>query len=98
MTRKEKFNWNFQEIVKTFSNQPSFYSSKRIERALIFINAIVGLDIGIYYLMVNDKLDWTAVVAIYSAQMLYAGYQTTRIFADKKQENGTTTGKEGQPS
>lgn len=75
--------WFGREILKTFSNQPSFFSSKRIERALIFVNANVVLDLCVNELVKQGKIDELGAVAIYTAQMIYAGYQTKQIFNEK---------------
>lgn len=79
----KRLKWHLKELCKTFSNQPSFYSSKRIERAVIFVNANVMLDIMVWWLAKHDKLDYLGVIGIYAAQMVYAGYQTKQIFKDK---------------
>ncbi len=76
--------WHFWELVKTFSGEPSFYSSKRIERMLIFVNANISLDLIIGWLTKHDKLDYMGAIGIYVAQMAYAGYQTKQISKDDK--------------
>lgn len=50
---------------------------------MTFLNAMIALDICIYWLLVHDKITWEGSVGIYTAQMLYAGYQTKQIFNDK---------------
>lgn len=75
--------WFFRELVKTLSSEPSYFSSKRLERLFIFINANIILDICVDYLLKHDKIDYIAAVAIYSAQMIYAGYNTKQIFNEK---------------
>ncbi|WP_298838827.1 hypothetical protein [uncultured Clostridium sp.] len=82
-TKWEYVKWFLLQIVLTFSDQPSFFSSKRIERFMIFLNANIALDISIHYLLKHDKMDYIAAVAIYTAQMIYAGYQTKQIFNEK---------------
>ena len=60
----------------------------------IFLNANVLLDLCVRHLVMVDKLDYIGAVAIYSAQMVYAGYQTKQIFNDtkiKKDENLNTS-------
>ena len=42
-TKTEAVKWFFIQILLTFSDQPSFFSSKRIERFMIFINANILL-------------------------------------------------------
>lgn len=78
----DKLKWRFGELEKTFSNQPSFYASKRIERAIIFLNAVILLDVMSIILLREDKIDYVAAVFIFSAQMCYAGYQTVQIRKD----------------
>lgn len=82
-TKTDFVKWFFTEILLTFSNEPSFFSAKRIGRSFIIINANIGLDITVYLLLKNDKIDYAGAVAIYSAQMIYAGYQTKQIFNEK---------------
>ena len=82
-TKMEFVKWFFLQILLTFSDQPSFFSAKRIGRTFIVLNANIGLDIAVYYLLKHDKIDYIAAVAIYSAQMIYAGYQTKQIFNEK---------------
>jgi hypothetical protein len=84
--RWNNFKWFVKEVVKTFSNKPSFFSSKRIERAIIFVNANIMLDLMTWHLLKTEKIDYIAAVAIYAAQMVYAGYQTKQIFKDKTDE------------
>lgn len=78
--------WFCSEMLKTFSKDPnvkSFFCSKKVERFGIFLNANIGLDICIHWLLVHDKITWEGSVGIYTVQMLYAGYQTKQIFNDK---------------
>lgn len=77
------FCWFFREMLKTFSKQPSFFCSKKVERFMIFLNANIALDICIHWLLVHDKITAEGSVIIYTVQMLYAGYQTKQIFNDK---------------
>ena len=80
----EYVRWFFWQVLLTLSAQESFFSSKRLERLFIFLNANIMLDICVYHLMQVDKLDWTGCAAIYSAQMVYAGFQTKQIFNEVK--------------
>jgi len=80
----EYVRWFFWQILLTFTAQESFFSSKRIERMFIFLNANVVLDLCVRHLIMVQKLDYIGAVAIYSAQMVYAGYQTKQIFNDTK--------------
>lgn len=94
--------WFCREMLKTFSKQPSFFCSKKVERFGIFLNAMIALDICIHWLLVHDKITWEGSVGIYTVQMLYAGYQTKQIFNDKTKIVTTSetdnTGSEGSSS
>ncbi len=83
----KRLKWHLKELCKTFSNEHSFYSSKRIERAIIFVNANVMLDMMCYHLVKTGKMDDIGAIGIYAAQMVYAGYQTTQIFKDTPKES-----------
>ena len=75
-----RLKWHLKELNKTLSHEPSHYSSKRIERMILFVNAIVLLDLFVW--KQYAKLTTTEIVAIFTAQMLYAGFQTKQIFKD----------------
>lgn len=79
--------WFITEIIKTFSNEPSFFSSKRIERMMIFINAMTFLDVMMLALIKADKIDPTSAVTLFAAQMAYAGWTTKQIFNEKPKTN-----------
>lgn len=83
----EKIKWRIKELEKTFSASPSFYSSKRIERAILFTNALILFDVIIIDLYKHDKIDYIAAIAILGAQLAYCGYQTKQIFKDKPATN-----------
>lgn len=81
-----RLKWHLKELAKTFSNEKSHYSSKRIERAFIFMNANIMLDLLVLYLTFKGKLDAMDAIGFYTVQMLYAGYQTKQIAKDPKPE------------
>lgn len=90
----EYMRWFFWQMLLTLTASESFFSSKRLERFVIFINANILLDICVYHLVSDGKLDWEGSVGIYVAQMAYAGFQTKQIFNDlkmKKDENLNTS-------
>lgn len=74
------FRWAVVELVYTFSNRPSFFARKRIESFVLFINAMILLDI--WYIAMFKKIDYIASIAVFTAQMVYAGYQVTQIRKD----------------
>ena len=81
--------WFIIEIRKTFSNEPSYFSSKRIERYLLFMGAFTSV---MFYIWTHTKtLLYTEILALTGALFLYAGYtlnvtQKEKI-TDKKDEN-----------
>jgi hypothetical protein len=79
-----RLQWHVKELNKTLSNEPSHYSSKRLERMLLFVSANIIVDIGTIYLLFHDKLDWVGLGGIYAAKMVYAGFQTKQISKDVK--------------
>jgi hypothetical protein len=83
----DKIKWRIKEVEKTFSSKDSFYSSKRIERSIIFINAIVIFDLMVIDLYRHDKIDYLSAIAIFGTQLAYAGFQTKQIFKDKPAQN-----------
>lgn len=90
----EYVRWFFWQMILTLTSHESFFSSKRLERFAIFLNANVLLDICVYHLVQVGKLDWEGSVGIYVAQMAYAGFQTKQIFNDlkmKKDANNTNS-------
>jgi hypothetical protein len=90
----EYVRWFFWQMLLTLTAHESFFSSKRVERLLIFLNANILLDICVHHLVSVGKLDWEGSVGIYTAQMIYAGFQTKQIFNDlkmKKDENSNTS-------
>lgn len=91
----EFIKWFCWEMLKTFSKQPSFFCSKRVERFGIFLNANILLDICVHWLLVHDKMDMSTSVVVYAAQMVYAGYQTKQIFNEKPKTTVEADSKEG---
>lgn len=78
----KRMKWHMKQIRLTLSNEPSEYSSKRIERMILFLNANIMVDIGFYILLQKDKIGAAELVLVYGAQMVYAGFQTKQIFKD----------------
>ena len=77
----------FGEWVKTFSNRPSFLSSKRIERFVIFTLMLI---VTLFFLIKGiiqcqlSAVDFTIVVGLW---MGYAGFNTIQ---GRKDSNGET--------
>ena len=91
--------WFCREMLKTLSKQPSFFCSKRLERFVIFASANISLDICTHNILCKGLITWEAAVAIYAAQMVYAGYTTKQIFNDQpKTITSTETNNSGSES
>lgn len=79
-----RLKWHLKELDKTLSNQPSFYSSKRIERMILFVNALVILDL--FIIKEYEKLTTAEIISIFTIQMIYAGFQTKQLAKEKKDD------------
>ncbi len=86
-----RIKWHLKELNKTFSNQPSYYSSKRIERMIIFLNALIIFDIMMWWLLHKDKIDAMTAIATFVTQMGFCGWQTKQIFKEKTTDGGPGT-------
>lgn len=76
----ENVKWFLRNIQATFSNQPSYFARKRIESFILFINASTLLDL--FCIKHWASMTSPEMLAIYAAQMVYAGYQVTQIRKD----------------
>jgi hypothetical protein len=76
-----------KEFLKTFSSQKSFFSSKRLERFVLFNLAIAISLIYIYYSIKNKSLSLTDVLAISGTFFVYAGYNTIMVEKNKDKES-----------
>ena len=86
---KTKFLWFFREWLNTFSSKQSFFSSKRIERFIIF-GVMMGLTI--FYVIShitkpNCNLSSTDFMIIIGGWLGYAGFNTFQIKKDVKDIN-----------
>lgn len=80
----ENMKWFFSELNKIYSNQPSFFSKKRLESGIAFAIAQWGM---IYFLLdkhstmtMTDMLMWSGV------EFAVAGYIIHQIQKEKKEE------------
>jgi hypothetical protein len=74
--------WFIKEMINTISSKPSHFSSKRIERLLLFVSGVSIMDLYAY----THRLTMTAemMLMIVGAQMVWAGFNTTQLTTDKK--------------
>jgi len=92
MTMKKKwffgwFNVKFliKELVKLYSNEPSYFSKKRVESGIAFIVGQWGM---IYFLVQNiDKLTTSDIALWAGVEFAIAGYIINQIQKEKKVED-----------
>ena len=68
----ENIKWVILQIGLTLSNQESFFSSKRIERVILFNTAVVSWMIWFYYHF--RTITYTEMMATTGMLFIYAGY------------------------
>lgn len=80
----ENIQWFFTEIMKIYSNEPSYFSKKRIESGIGFIIAEWGM---IFFLLKKYETMSTTDFAIWaSIQFVVAGYMINQIQKEKAAE------------
>jgi len=81
------FNLKFlmKELVKLYSNEPSYFSKKRVESGIAFIVGQWGM---IYFLVQNiDKLTTSDIALWAGVEFAIAGYIINQIQKEKKVED-----------
>ena len=74
--------WFFREIMKIYSNEPSYFSKKRIESGIAFVIGQFGM---IYFLVKNiDKMNSSDLALWAGIEFLIAGYVVNQIQKEKK--------------
>ena len=77
----EKIDY-WQEFIMTFSTRKSLFSSKKIERFIVFW---VFLILTVVYVSMNfDRLEAWDMVEITALWLTYSGYNTLMTLRDKK--------------
>jgi len=90
MKKKWFFGWFnvkflIKELVKLYSNEPSYFSKKRVESGIAFIVGQWGM---IYFLVQNiDKLTTSDIVLWAGVEFAIAGYIISQIQKEKKVED-----------
>jgi len=79
----------FKELIMTFSNRKSLFSSKKIERFIVF-NFFIILTI-IYVFKNLSTLDSFEFVQIIGIWLAYGGYNSLMNLRDRKLENSNPT-------
>lgn len=78
----DEISFLYTEIKKTFSSEPSFFSSKRIERALLFLTAIIASNVWFWSHYPN--LDVNEISLYIGLHLGFAGYTMATIQKEKK--------------
>lgn len=79
--KKEKIDY-WQEFILTFSTRKSLFSSKKIERFIVFW---VFLILTVVYVSMNfDRLEAWDMVEITALWLMYGGYNSLMSLRDKK--------------
>jgi hypothetical protein len=90
MKKKWFFGWFnikflIKELVKLYSNEPSYFSKKRVESGIAFIVGQWGM---IYFLTQNiDKLTTSDIALWAGIEFAIAGYIINQIQKEKKVED-----------
>lgn len=81
----KNIKWFFSELLKVWSNEPSYFSKKRVESSMVFISVLITyIWFCIENLNVMSATDFTIVSG---AMMVYGGYTVTQIQKEKRDEN-----------
>lgn len=79
--------WFTFELIKTLSNEPSYFSKKRIESFTAFVIGQIGM---IYYLIEHIQTMTSTDIGVWSGiEFLIAGYTVNQIQKEKKDDNTT---------
>ena len=95
MKKKWFFGWFnvkflIKELVKLYSNEPSYFSKKRVESGIAFIVGQWGM---IYFLVQNiDKLTTSDIALWAGVEFAIAGYIVSQIQKEKKTSDEPTEG------
>jgi hypothetical protein len=90
MKKKWFFGWSnikflIKELIKLYSNEPSYFSKKRVESGIAFIVGQWGM---IYFLTQNiDKLTTSDIAIWAGVEFAIAGYIINQIQKEKKVED-----------
>ena len=87
-TRDHRFIWLIKELMKMYSEQPSFFSKKRVESGIAFFS---GITVDLLFI-------WSRRHSISSAELLFhvgllfgiAGYNVKKIQDEKSVDTNTT--------
>jgi len=74
------------EWLLTFSNRKSFFSSKRIERFVIFVTMLIATIVYLWKAISACTIGATDFMIVISGWLAFAGFNTIQIRKDVKDE------------
>ena len=77
-----EIKWVYQELKKTFSNEESYFSSKRIERMLLFVSAMLAANYWFYTHV--ESLTYEMCIAFVIVLLGFAGYTMSQTQKEKQ--------------
>ena len=90
MKNKWFFGWTnikflIKELIKLYSNEPSYFSKKRVESGIAFLVGQFGM---VYFLVINiDKLTTSDIALWADIEFAIAGYIVNQIKKEKKTDD-----------
>ncbi len=80
----------FNEFLLTFSNNKSFFSSKKLERFIVFLTFLLITQVYLYYHI--REMDATSFIEVLAIWLGYGGWNAILSQRDKKIEQNEQTG------
>lgn len=87
-----RIKWHIKEINKTFSGEPSYYSTKRLERFALMLNGLIIFDAYLYTHWAS--IEFNQALEAFVVNLGYAGFLMTKAQQEKKNSinnSGTNT-------
>jgi len=75
------------ELLHTFSNKPSFFSSKRFERFAVFASMLAATNLYLVIHILRCDLSAGDLMIVVVGWLGYAGFTTVQIKKDKHEDN-----------
>ena len=79
-----KIIYYIQQLILTFSNQPSFFSSKRIERFIMVMSAIIAYNVYVWKRMNEITFTASEFMIVTGGFLAYAGFNIIQGQKDTK--------------
>ena len=77
--------WHLKELNKTFSNESSYYSAKRIMEFILFTNAIILFDW--YWFLHRNTMTFAESEQAFVLNLAYAGFVRATLQKEKRFES-----------